>query len=120
MEYHFLGYLIIVFFILSFYELWKKSETVINISDRNVHYVNIYKMDWSKNNLKIKVNDKIIFKNLSGPRVQIVNNYDFIKNSKIMEFYDEYSVIFTKKGEYTFKTPLYKKIPTFKVSVYDY
>lgn len=117
MELQFLGLIILFFIILGIYELSRQSNSRYLTTGRNVHLITFNNMQWSKNNVKVRVGDMVVWKNLDNVRVQVTSNYDNITNSDLLSNYDEYAHIFTKPGTYIFKTPMYRKVGDITVRV---
>lgn len=117
LRFHFLGFLFFSIIFIIFIKYYVSRKDIKTISNRKTHLITISKMKWSKNKLNINRGDKIIWKNLDGPRIQITNDSYNIKNSEILNYYDEYSHIFNDYGKYTFRIPLYLKMKNFVVKV---
>ena len=118
MKHPYLGMVFIIIVIISLYEITKtiKDNKKI-IKNTTTHRIKIYKLKWPKDEITVKINDKVEWKNMMSMRLQIATDNPDINNSGLLHKYETHSHIFLSKGRFIFYSPLYKKLGKFIVNV---
>lgn len=112
---NFLGYVIIMIFILYLFTRIKKGPFIFLTADK--HIVFIKDFEFIPNKLEINVGDTVFWINKDQVRHTVISDNDFIPNSDIILYNEDFQHTFNNTGNYMFGSSLYDKVKSMEIIV---
>lgn len=112
---NFIGYVIIFIFILYIFTRIKKGPFIFLTAEKHIVFIKDFK--FIPNVLEITVGDTVFWINKDQVRHTVISDNDFIPNSEILLYNEDFEHTFAQPGIYIFSSSLYEQVEPMMVIV---